>query len=115
MKDLIDRAAELNAKKREIEAELEKLKVKLKANGVGTFIGSNYKAVVTERTTRSLDQDKAVKVAKKLNAKWLLKEIVDEDTLEQSLASGELEAKDFADCVISKTTQAITFRAVRGQ
>jgi hypothetical protein len=55
-----------------------------------------------------------VQVAKKLNAKWLLKEVVDEDVLEQSLASGEIEAKEFADCIISKSTQAISFKELKG-
>lgn len=113
MENLIDRAAELNAKKKEIDTELNEIKAKLKSNGVGTFIGNKYKAVVTTRITRTLDQAKAVQVAKKLNAKWLLKEVVDEDVLEQSLASGEIEAKEFADCIISKSTQAISFKEVK--
>lgn len=111
-KELIDRAAELNLQKAEIEKELEKIKQAIKSGGEGTYMGNSYKAVVSNRVTKSLNQPKAVEVAKKLGAKWLLTEVVDEKKLEQSLAAGEIEAKEFKDCIISKTTTAVSFKGV---
>lgn len=113
MQNLIDEAGKLSAEKKQIETRLEEIKRQIKANGLGTYDGNSYKAVVTSRTTRTLNQEKAVAVAKKLGAKWLLKEVVDEHVLEQSLASGEIDAKEFTDCVDSKTTQAISFREIK--
>ncbi len=110
MKELIDKAAELNLKKAEIEKELEAIKAEIKAKGVGTYNGDKYKAIVSPRVTKSLDQERALSVVKKLKAKWLIKEIVDEKKLEESLAAGEIEAKAFKDCVITKSSTAISFK-----
>lgn len=112
MQELIDRAAQLNAQKKKIEDELDSIKKKIKANGEGVYAGNKYQAIVTTRTTKSLNQDKAVEVARSLGAKWLLKEVVDEAKLEDSLSSGELPAKAFKNCVVSKNTTAITFKEV---
>ena len=110
--ELIDRAAELNLRKAEIEQELEKIKTAIKSSGVGTYNGSKYKAVVTNRVSKSLNQEKAMEVVKRIGAKWLIKEVVDEKKLEESLAAGEIEAKECAGCIDTKTTTAISFKAV---
>ena len=110
--ELIDRAAELNLQKAEIEKELEQIKTAIKAGGVGTYNGSKYKAVVTSRVAKSLNQDKAMEVVKRIGAKWLIKEVVDEKKLEESLAAGEIEAKEFAGCISTKTTTAISFKGL---
>lgn len=111
-KELIDRAAELNLQKAEIEKELDKIKTAIKAGGAGTYNGDKFKAVVTNRVSKTLNQEKALAVTKKLGAKWLIKEVVDEKKLEESLAAGEIEAKEFSGCIDTKTTTAISFKAV---
>ena len=103
-KELIDRAAELNLQKAEIEKELDKIKTAIKAIGVGTYNGDRFKAVVTNRVSKTLNQEKALAVTKKLGAKWLIKEVVDEKKLEESLAAGEIDANEFAGCIDTKTT-----------
>ena len=106
----IDRAAELNKQITELTKELNDLKADIKSAGEGSSAGEKYVALVKERVMRKLNQEKATEVAKKLGAKWLLKTIVDEEKLEDSLASGELSAEEFVGCVDEKKTYAVTFK-----
>lgn len=106
----VDRAAELNKQITELTKELNELKIDIKSTGEGSSDGEKYVAVVKERVTRKLNQEKATEVAKRLGAKWLLKTIVDEEKLEDSLASGELLAEEFVECVDEKKTYAVTFK-----
>ena len=46
---------------------------------------------------------------KELGAKWLLKEVVDTDKLEDSIAAGEVDGSKFADCIDKKETLAVKF------
>ena len=114
MDELIDKAGQLDAQIKALNSELTEIKNQIKKEGAGSYDGSDYVAVVTTRNTRKLNQEKALAVAKKLNAKWLLKEVVDEEKLEDSLASGELDAKEFAGCIDSKPSMAITFKKRKG-
>ena len=113
-KSLIDEAAELNEEKKKIEAKLTTIKNKIKSSGEGSYEGAKFKAIVTTRTTRTLNQEKALEAVKRIGAKWLLKEVVDEKKLEESLASGEIDASEFVGCVDTKTTTAINFKALMG-
>ena len=106
----VDRAAELNKKITELTKELNELKTDIKSTGVGNTEGEKYVAVVKERVTQKFNQEKATEVAKKIGAKWLLKTIVDEEKLEDSLASGEISAKEFVGCIDEKKTYAVTFK-----
>ena len=106
----VDRAAELNKQITELTKELNDLKADIKSAGEGSSAGEKYVAIVKGRATRKLNQEKATEVAKRLGAKWLLKTIVDEEKLEDSLASGELSAEEFVGCVDEKKTYAVTFK-----
>lgn len=108
--NIIDEAAELNNQYKEIEKKLSDKKKEIKKNGEGSFEGDKYIAVVSQRAKRKFNQDKALEVVKKLNAKWLLKQVVDEEKLEDALATGELDASEFKDCVETSYSSAITFR-----
>ena len=109
----IDELARKNSEYNELGKEINKAKAELKANGVGELEGYEYKAVIKERVTQSLDKDKALKIAKEIGAKWVIREIVDEEALEDSIASGEIDGSKFADCIVEKKNLAITFVKVK--
>ena len=107
---IIDEAAELSIKYKDIGKMLESKKKLIKDNGEGTFEGDRYVANVTKRVKqRKLNQQKALDVVK-LGAKWLLKQVVDEEKLEDALATGELDPKEFVDCVETSYNTVITFK-----
>ena len=109
----IDILAKKNSEYNELGKEINKAKAELKSGGVGEVEGSEYKAVIKERVTQSLDKDKALKVAKEIGAKWVIKEIVDEELLEDSIASGEIDGSKFADCINEKKNLAISFVRIK--
>lgn len=106
----VDYVAELNAKVTNLKKELDEAKQALKALGKESIDGSNYVAVIKPRVTTKLDKDKTLKVVKDIGADWLLKEVVDEDKLNDALYQKELDASLFKDCLDEKTTYAITFK-----
>ena len=59
--------------------------------------------------SQKLNEEKATEVVKELGAKWLLKEVVDTDKLEDSIAVGEVDGSKFADCIDRKETLAVKF------
>lgn len=114
--NLIDKAGELNFQSKEISKELEKCKAEIKGNGVGSFEGDKWVATVSQTVgKKKLNQVRALEVVKKLGAKWLLSEIVDEEKLEDAIASGEIDAKEFVDCIDTSYVTKITFKARKGK
>lgn len=109
---LIDEAAELNKQYKKIEKELNDMKKVIKEeNGVGSYEGDSYIAVISTKVRqRKLNQQKALEVVKKIGAKWLLTQVVDEEKLEDALATGEIDPKEFADCVDTTYNTTITFK-----
>lgn len=97
---------EINAKKK----ELDKIKAEIKSQGLGQYDGESCYACVEDRVTTYIDEDRALRKVKELGAKWLIKEAVDTDKLEDAIASGELDAKDFAECLKEKHMQVLTFK-----
>lgn len=109
--NIIDEAAELNNQCKELSKLLEAKKDKIKVRGEGQFEGDKYVACVTQRVRqRKFNQAKALEVVNRLGAKWLLTQIVDEEKLEDALATGELDAKEFVDCIDTSYSIAITFK-----
>lgn len=106
----VEKAYELNEQKKKIEKELDKIKAEIKAQGLGKYEGITAQAIVEERVTTYIDEERALRKVKELGAKWLIKEAVDTDKLEDAIASGELDAKDFAECLKEKHTQVLTFK-----
>ena len=109
----VDYVAELNQQVTKLKKELDDAKKELKALGKESIDGSNYIAVVKPRVTTKLNQERALKVIKDIGADWLLKEVVDEDKLNDALYQKELDASLLTDCLIEKTTYAITFKKKR--
>lgn len=109
----IDILAKKNTQLTELKKEVDKLKAEVKSQGVGSYEGNEYKAIVEERVSQKLDLEKTLEVVKKLNAKWLLKEVVNEEALEDSIATGEIDGAEFADCLIEKKTMAVKFVALK--
>ena len=105
----IDELAELNKQFNEIKKKLEKAKAKYKEQGEGRYEGSSYSLVVEKRVSQKLNEEKATEVIKELGAKWLLKEVVDTDKLEDSIAVGEVDGSKFADCIDTKEILAVKF------
>lgn len=105
----VDYVAELNNKVTNLKKELDKAKQELKALGKESIDGSNYIATVKPRVTTKLNQEKTLQVVKDIGADWLLKEVVDEDKLNDALYQKELDASLFKDCLDEKTTYVITF------
>jgi len=107
----IDKAAELNLRKADIEKQLKGIKETIKENGEGSYEGTKYIATVSSSVkSRKLNQNKALEVVNKLGAKWLLKSIVDEEKLEDAIASGEIDGKEFKDCIDISYVTKITFK-----
>lgn len=109
--NIIDEAAELTKQYKDIEKKLDGKKKEIKENGEGSFEGEKYVATVTKRVRqRKLNQSKALEVVNRLGAKWLLTQVVDEEKLEDALATGEIDAKEFADCVETSYNTVVTFK-----
>lgn len=106
----VERAFELNNEINAKKKELDKIKAEIKAQGFGDYDGETCVAHVEDRVTTYIDEEKALRKVKELGAKWLIKEAVDTDKLEDAIASGELDAKDFAKCLNEKHTQVLTFK-----
>ena len=106
----VDYVAELNSKFNAIKKELEDYKKKIKASGLKSINGDKYTAIIKPRVSRKLNQAKALEVVKSIGADWLLKEVVDEDKLEDALYQHEVDANLFSDCVIECTTYAVSFK-----
>ena len=114
IESLIDKAGELNATITANKKELDSLKKEIKSKNLSKISGSKYVAEVSERVSTSFDEEKLLTKVKDIGANWLLKEVVDEDRLEESLVKGELEAEQFNDCIIERVSQVLKFKKVRG-
>ena len=99
-----------NNLKKELESAKNELKAYAKDNDLMELEGTTFKATISERNKPTLHQEKAVEVVLKAKAKWLLKQIVDEDKLEEAIRSGEIDGKLFADCYTTKTSSVISFK-----
>ena len=111
---MIDKAGELNATITANKKELDSLKKEIKSKNLSKISGSKYVAEVSERVSTSFDDDRLLFKVKDIGANWLLKEVVDEDKLEESLVKGELEAEQFNDCIVEKVSQVLKFKKVKG-
>ena len=96
--------------KKELEVAKNELKEYAKSNDLMELEGTTFTATISERNKPTLNQEKAVKVVLKAKAKWLLKQIVDEDKLEEAIRSGEIDGKLFIDCYTTKTSSVISFK-----
>lgn len=111
MESMIDKAAQLNKEIKKLEKELNTYKTSIKEGGIGSFEGENYVADVSKRVRqRTFNQEKALDIVKKLGAKWLLKQVVDEEKLEDAIATGEIDGKEFKDCIDVTYNTVITFK-----
>lgn len=99
-----------NNLKKELEVAKNELKEYAKSNDLMELEGTTFTATISERNKPTLNQEKAVEVVLKAKAKWLLKQIVDEDKLEEAIRSGEIDGKLFADCYTTKTSSVISFK-----
>ena len=99
-----------NNLKKELEVAKNELKEYAKSNELMELEGTTFTATISERNKPTLNQEKAVEVVLKAKAKWLLKQIVDEDKLEEAIRSGEIDGKLFADCYTTKTSSVISFK-----
>ena len=99
-----------NNLKMELEVAKNELKEYAKSNDLMELEGTTFKATISERNKPTLNQEKAVEVVLKAKAKWLLKQIVDEDKLEEAIRSGEIDGKLFVDCYTTKTSSVISFK-----
>ena len=106
----VDYVAELNQQVTKLKKELDDAKKELKSLGKESIDGSNYIATVKPRVTTKLNQERALKVIKDIGADWLLKEVVDEDKLNDALYQKELDASLLTDCLDEKTTYVINFK-----
>lgn len=99
-----------NNLKKELEAAKNELKEYARSNDLMELEGTTFMATISERNKPTLNQEKAVAVVLKAKAKWLLKQIVDEDKLEEAIRSGEIDGKLFVDCYTTKTSSVISFK-----
>lgn len=99
-----------NNLKKELESAKNELKAYAKDNDLMELEGTTFTATISERNKPTLNQEKAVAVVLKAKAKWLLKQIVDEDKLEEAIRSGEIDGKLFVDCYTTKTSSVISFK-----
>ena len=110
--NIIDEAGHLNAEINAKKKNLESLKSKIKALPDDELVGDNFKAVITTRVTKSFNEDLLLQKVKEAGALWLIKETVDLDKLEDSIAMNEIDGSLFIDCIVSKETKALAFKKV---
>ena len=111
--NIIDEAGQLNAEINAKKKNLESLKSKIKALPDDELVGDSFKAVITTRVTKSFNEDLLLQRVKEAGALWLIKETVDLDKLEDSIAMNEIDGSMFADCIVAKETKALSFKKVR--
>lgn len=111
--NIIDEAGQLNAEINAKKKDLESLKSQIKALPVGELVGDNFKAVITTRVTKSFNEDLLLQKVKEAGALWLIKETVDLDKLEDSIAMNEIDGSLFIDCIVTKETKTLSFKKVR--
>lgn len=99
-----------NDLKKKVEGAKAEIKAYAKEQAVSEVDGTTFKATISERNQPKLNQEKAVEIALKAKAKWLLKQVVDEDKLEEAIRSGEIDGALFADCWTNKTISVISFK-----
>lgn len=115
----IDEVAEMNVlfnnQKKEVESRKKEIKDYAK-NTEMEIEGKKWKAVLKNSTKETLNQERTIKKLKELGALWLIKqiEVVDEHELEDAIATGELEGKEFANCVDTTNTLKLTFVKKKG-
>lgn len=109
-KNKVDEAAELNKEITTKKKTLDELKNNIKSEGIGSFEGNSYIATVSTMCKQSFDTDMAVKIAKKSGIKWILKDTIDEDALQDGIAAGEIDSELFKDCVTQTETKVIKFK-----
>ena len=110
---IIDEAGQLNAEINAKKKNLESLKSKIKALPDDELVGDSFKAVITTRITKSFNEELLLRKVKEAGALWLIKETVDLDKLEDSIAMNEIDGSMFADCIVVKETKALSFKKVR--
>ena len=108
--NIIDEAGQLNAEINAKKKNLESLKSKIKALPDDELVGDNFKAVITTRVTKSFNEDLLLQKVKEAGALWLIKETVDLDKLEDSIAMNEIDGSLFIDCIVSKETKALALK-----
>ena len=89
--NIIDEAGQLNAEIAAKKKNLDSLKNRIKLLPEGELEGSNFKAVITTRVTKSFNEELLLKKEKEAGALWLIKETVDIDKLEDSIAMDEID------------------------
>ena len=87
--NIIDEAGQLNAEINAKKKNLESLKSQIKSLP---------------------DEELLLKKVKEAGALWLIKETVDLDKLEDSIAMNEIDGSLFIDCIVSKETKALAFK-----
>lgn len=111
--ELIDKAGELNAKIKTLEAELKKYKEQLKAEGQEVICGSMYKAEIVKYNKEKLNVDKATDIAIKNDLKWVLKPVIDEDALNDAILTEEIDPQLFKDCIEVSEITKISFKPLK--
>ena len=108
--NIIDEAGKLNAEINAKKKNLDSLKSKIKALPDDELVGDSFKAVITTRITKSFNEDLLLQKVKEAGALWLIKETVDLDKLEDSIAMNEIDGSLFIDCIVSKEIKALAFK-----
>ena len=108
--NIIDEAGQLNAEINAKKKNLESLKSQIKALPDDELVGDNFKAVITTRVTKSFNEDLLLQKVKEAGALWLIKETVDLDKLEDSIAMNEIDGSLVIDCIVAKETKALSFK-----
>lgn len=114
-KKYIDETASMNVDFNNLKKELENRKNEIKSycsdNNCANMSGTRFSAIISERDKITFNQEKALKVVLKAKAKWLLKQVVDEEKLEEAIRSGEIDGSLFKDCYENHPSKVITFKA----
>lgn len=106
---------DLNKRKKEIEAEIEELKLTFNQyfdesvgkNTKGEIILKDYQLQRQIRKTEKYDQGYTVKKLEELNLNELIEKKPDEKKIKSALHLGILHEEDLSDCITVNNTQAI--------
>lgn len=108
--NIIDEAGSLSTEIKAKQKNLDSLKTQIKELPSSELTGADFVAKISTRITKAFKQEALLEKVKEAGAFWLIKEVVDLDKLEDSIAQGEIDGALFQDCISYTESKVLSFR-----
>lgn len=105
---------DFNKLKKDLDSQKKEIKSFLTENGISELEGTEYKVVLTESISQSLNLEKALEICKENKINWLIKtkEVIDEEELTSALYKGELDLQLFTPCFEETVNEKLVVRKI---